>query len=244
MENKSSSERAVRAAEIQNLPAKHIELGGPMDKKTAETIARNFSTMTNVNDGRKALLPIGTVGKILRHSGFDLSRIIKNIPELYETSLFGWSELEIPKEGHKTHSNIKEYHHYVNKFTDGDREYYVRFTVTEMKGYSDESRQNIIHSAAVSDIAIYKKGADSQRIRLEVPGGASSTPFADRKLQELFDLSANPGNPEDVTKTRNPAGLSSHAGADGLDTEKADRTRQGSIMATIQKRLAEQLSNP
>ena len=206
MGRKKNNERTNRVLDIQNLPARYIKLVEPIDKKTAEGIARKFSTMTNINDGRKTLLPIGTVGKILRHSGFNLSRIIKDIPELYETSLLGWSESEILKDGHKAHSNIKEYRHYVNKFTDGNGEYYVRFTVSETKGYSSETRQNTIHSVAVSGIALYNKGDrsqhdriidpgeaspsptdDSQRIRLEVPGGARSTSFVDRKLQEFFE---------------------------------------------------------
>jgi len=189
----SDSKRVNRVAEIQSLPARYITLGESIDKKAAENAVRNFSsiTMTNVNDGRTALFPIGTVGKILRHMGFDLSRIIKNIPELYKTSLLGWSEPEILKDGHKAHSNIKEYHHYVNKFTDGDNEYYVRFTVSETKGYFYDVGRNTIHSAAVSGTETYKKGADPQRIRLKVPGEASTTPIVDRKLQEFFTLSDN-----------------------------------------------------
>ncbi|MDR2592034.1 MAG: hypothetical protein LBC59_04435 [Chitinispirillales bacterium] len=41
----------------------------------------------------------------------------------------------------------------------------------------------------------------------------------------------------ELTKTENLGGLSSHAGTIGLGTEKANRTRQDSIIATIQKWL-------
>jgi len=181
---------AIRAAEILNLPARYIELGEPIGKKAAENIARNFSAMTNVNDGRTAILPMESIGKILRHKEFDFSRIIKDIPELYTTSLLGWSEPEILKDGHKAHSNIKEYHQYVNKFTDGDSVYYIRFTVNEEWAKPKRTARNLIHSAAVSDITVYKKGDHSRHIQLLNLGEASPSPFVDRKLQEFFDQSS------------------------------------------------------
>lgn len=205
------SELAIRAAEIQSLPARYIELGEPMDKKAAENAVRAFGGMTNVNDGRTVTLPLAAVGKILRHKGFDFSRIIKDIPELYKTSLFGWSEVEDLKPGHKEHVNIKVFHQYVNKFTNGDGKYYIRFTVREEKGRPPQSGRSLIHSAAVSDITIYKKGGHSQRIWGIDPGEASPPPFnnggsqriwgidpgatspssfVDRKLQEFFDRSS------------------------------------------------------
>jgi hypothetical protein len=190
-DNKDKDERARRAAEIQSLPAKYVELGEPMGQKAAEETVKAFPPMTNINDGRKARLPVKTIGKILRHRGFDLSRIIKNIPELYETSLWGWPEPEILKPGHKIHTNIKTYHHYINKFTDGDGEYYIRFTVNEENTRPGIANRNFIHSAAVSDIAIYKKSDGSQRDWLKVPGEASPSPFVDRKLQEFFGLFNN-----------------------------------------------------
>ena len=180
-----------KIAEIMGLPAKNISLGEPTDKKTAENIARAFSPITNVNDGRTAIFPIETVGKILHHKGFDFSRIIEDIPYLYETSVLGWSEPEIPKAGHKAHPNIKEYHHYVNKFTDGANEYYIRFTVSEEKTRPGRAGRNLVHSAAISNIAVYKKSDRSQHGRVTFPGEASRPPFVDRKLQEFFGLTTN-----------------------------------------------------
>jgi hypothetical protein len=192
MENNSDdSERAHRAAEIQSLPARHVKPDEPMDKKAAENVARGFSVMTNIDDGRKAVLPIETVGKILRNRGFDTSRIINAISELYETSLLGWSEPEILKFGHKAHSNIKEYHQYINKFTDGDNEYYIRFTVHEENARPNKTGRNILHATAISDIATYKKGDHPQHDQVHLLGEAGPSPFVDRKLQEFFDLSDN-----------------------------------------------------
>jgi len=177
----------IRAAEIRNLPARYIELGESIGKKAAEDVVRGFPAMVNRNDGRGVRFPVDTIGKILRHRGFDLSLIVKSVPELYETSLRGWSEPEIPKPRHKVHVNTKEYHHYVNKFFDGGCEYYIRFTVNEEITKHGKDARNFIHSVAVSDVAIYKKGDGSQRYRLLVPGEVSPPPFVDRKLQEFFD---------------------------------------------------------
>ncbi|GBU20476.1 hypothetical protein R80B4_00354 [Fibrobacteres bacterium R8-0-B4] len=155
---------AIRAAEIQNLSARYIALGEPMDKKSAENAVRTFGGMTNVSDGRTVILPLAAVGKILRHNGFDFSRIIKDIPELYKTSLFGWSEVEDLKPGHIEHNNIEAFHNYMNKFMVGKDEYYIRFKVREEKANYPKVGRNLIHSAAVSDAAIYKKDGGSQRI--------------------------------------------------------------------------------
>jgi hypothetical protein len=160
-----------------------------MDKKVAENAVRGFSAMTNANDGRSVLFPVNAIGKILRHKGFDFSRIINDLPDLYKTSLLGWSEPEILKKGHKEHSNIRGYHHYVNKFTDGNGEYYIRFVVNEVNTKPGRTARNLIHSAAVSDSTTYKKGDHLLRIRVIDPGEASPSPFVDRKLQVFFDPS-------------------------------------------------------
>jgi len=145
--------------------------------------------MTNANDGRNVLFPVNAVGKILGHKGFDFSRIINDFPNLYKTSLLGWSESEILKDGHKAHPNIKRYYHYINKFTDGYGEYYIRFTIAEMNTKSGGTVRNLIHSAAVSDTAKYKKSGRSQHDRVIDPGEASLPPFVDRKLKAFFDPS-------------------------------------------------------
>jgi len=181
-----------RVAEIRGLPARRIELGEPMDKKAAEKVVRTFGEMINVNDGRIVTLPIAAVGKILRHKGFDFSRIINDIPDLYKTSLFGWPESEDLKPGHKEHNNIEAFHNYMNKFKVGNDEYYIRFTVREGKANYPKVGRNFIHSTAVSDVTIYKKDDGSQRIWGIYPGATSPSSFVDRKLQEFFDKGDHP----------------------------------------------------
>jgi len=186
------AERKAKINEINNLPVKNVVLNEKTDKKTAENIARAHPAITNINDGRTACIPVATVGKMLGHRGFDISRIIRDIPRFYETSIRAWSEPEILRDGHKPHNNIKEYHHYINKFTDGIDEYYIRFTIPETKAEKGEIKgNNCIHSVAISDIAIYKKGDDSQHGRLMYPDGAKSSPFVDKRLQEFFDSTIN-----------------------------------------------------
>ena len=183
------AERKIKAEKIYALPVKNILFGNSVDIKTAKGIVRGLPPITNVNDGRIAILPVRTVGKILGHGGFDYSRIIESIPYLYETSLLAWSELEIRRPEHKVHNNISEYHHYVNKFTDNVNEYWIRLTIPEEKvGLSGKGGRSVIHSAIISDVTIYnEKGDVSQQIRISAAVGANTSPFVDKRLREFFD---------------------------------------------------------
>jgi hypothetical protein len=158
--------------------------------------------LKNLHDGRAAEFPIGSIGKIIRNKGFDVSKIIDSLPKLYEESLLAWSQQEIKKEGHKYHPNISEYHNYINKFTDGTDEYFIRFTITETKTKTKTAGKNLIHSTAISDVSIYRKGDASQRIRDSNPGEAKSSPFIDTRLQQFFDSV----NPSDVSQVRDENG--------------------------------------
>jgi hypothetical protein len=113
-----------------------------------------------------------------------------------------WGEPEILQEGHKSHPNIKEYRHYVNKFTDSIDEYYIRFTVTEENTKPGKTGKNLIHSSALSGVSIYKNGDDSQRNRLKVPGEAKTSPFTDKRLKVFFDSV----NPSEVSQARDANG--------------------------------------
>ena len=53
--------------------------------------------MVNENDGRVTSIPNGTIGKIIAHQGYDISTIISDLKQLYETSIYGWSEKDRPK---------------------------------------------------------------------------------------------------------------------------------------------------
>jgi hypothetical protein len=173
--------------ELLNINTVEIPLGEPMSQKAAEDYVRQLSPIRNNKDGRIVKIPVQVIWKILSHRGFDISLIIKNIPDLYRFSVLAWSESEILKEGHKSHPNIKAYHNYINKFKYNENEYFIRFTVTEEKVKPGKVGRNLIHSAAVSRIAINKNGDSLQRIRLVDPGEANLSPFIDLKLIHFLD---------------------------------------------------------
>lgn len=78
---------------------------------------------------------------------------------MFKSSIRAWSENKTLFKGHKEHLNAKEYHHYVNKFSTQDGEFYIRFTVREAKEtrwVNEGELLNNVHSAEISDIGIYK----------------------------------------------------------------------------------------
>jgi len=186
-------ERKVKAEKICGLSVKSLSLESSLDQKSAKELVRGFLPITNISDGRTARFPVESVGKILRNNEFDISQIIRDIPRLYETSILIWSELEFQQIGHKPHPNISEYYHYINKFSDGSNEYYIRFTVPEERaGRTGGNGRSFIHSAIISDTTVYnKKGDGSQQARVILPGEKSLSPFVDKRLREFFDATIN-----------------------------------------------------
>jgi len=183
-------EQAARIEAIEKLDAEKVNINNPINQKEAEKIARSFKPIKNSNDGRIAEIPVNTIGKIIKHKGFDISRIIENIPALYKKSKLGWSEPEIQREGHKTHTNIKEYHHYINKFTDGTNEYFIRIIVNEERTNSGKTGKNNIHSTAVSNVNTNKsKTAAGSIVSVIIGTGEanSAPPFIDLRLAEFFN---------------------------------------------------------
>ena len=172
---------------IKNLPIKNITIAEPITQREAREVVRNFpKEITNTNDGRVVRFPVATVGKIFSSKNMNTIKIIRNIPELFSTSLKAWSEPEVVFAGHKSHPNVNEYHHYINKFSDGTDEYFVRFTVPEDKIGRAGIIKNVIHTATVSEVSVYKKGDPTQRALVTYRGEGSQSPFVDKKLQEFF----------------------------------------------------------
>jgi len=176
-----------RITSIQNLEAQKIVFNEPMNQKEAENIVRSFIPIKNIFDGRIAEIPINTVGKIIKHKEFDTSLILKSIPILYESSLLAWSEPEAKREGHKHHPNIREYHHYINKFSDGSSEYYIRFTLHETNVKPGKIGKNYIHSTAISKVNAYKKDDGSDCIRDTCTGKKNSSSFYDLRIIDFFN---------------------------------------------------------
>jgi len=189
-------ELAARIEAIEALDAQKIKPGESLTKKEAETQLISDKKLINKNDKRIAQIPVNTIGKILDHKGYNTSKIVKDIPALYETSIFGWTESERDIEGHKPHRNIKAYHNYINKFSDGSNEYFIRFTLNEERTKPGKTGKNNIHSTAISDISIYKKTMAPVVSGIIDPGVKNSSSFIDNKLIQFF----NSVKPDSVSK--------------------------------------------
>ncbi|MDR0827149.1 MAG: hypothetical protein LBN33_04615 [Desulfovibrio sp.] len=219
-----------KVKQIQEMPVAQVTPSAPLDKKAAEDVARGFGEMTNRNDGRVATLPVNTVGKILRNKGYDVSTIMADIPDLYEGSIHGWTEKLTHTKGSAAHSSLAGFQHYINKFSVGADEYFIRFAVQETKG-----GDNQVHSTIISEVAIYQnknggreqigiinplspdtphlpKGAIPQSLRVIDPLIRDSAPFVDKKLQDFFD-GVNPDVALNQTKDGSPRGSVTFSGA-------------------------------
>jgi len=188
-------ETAARIEAIKDIEAQEVKPGETLTKKEAEALISN-KKLINKNDGRKADIPVSTIGKIISHKGYNTAQLIKDIPALYEKSLYGWSETENNNEEQKRHTNIKRYHHYINKFNDGINDYFIRFTLHEENTKRKKEGRNLIHSAAISDIAIYKKTMAPVVSGTINPGVKNSSSFIDNKLIQFFDSV----NPDSISK--------------------------------------------
>lgn len=113
----------------------------------------------NKHDGRKVSWVKSSIGKVLRHKGFDALLLVPRLKDVFDGSVRILSEDEMPKEGHKAHPNFKGYHHYVGKVGLGGKEYYVRFTIQEVNTRKSDFVPNQLHSAFVSDVEIYSADA-------------------------------------------------------------------------------------
>ena len=172
-------------------------------KKAIEQAFRSFGPVETV-DGRSVTFPVGMAGKISRHKGFDVGRVAGAFDVLLRDAIPMMSQAEQAREGHKNHSrNVVAYHHYVNRFEQGGREYYIRFTVQGLNARPGTSGQDIAHSSFVSDVEVYgkEKGAapESASFR-ENPVLADGTAPVDAILARWIE----DGNGETVSNVTDP----------------------------------------
>jgi len=135
------------------------------DKETVETAFRTFEKVENTNDGRSVSFPANTVGKILRHRGFNVRLIVAAFDRLFAMAVPMFSETEQIQTGHKSHPGVAGYHHYVALFEQREMRYYVRFTVHQMHAGRKKPRgaqgDAFVHSSFVSEVSRYEKGTES-----------------------------------------------------------------------------------
>lgn len=175
---------------INRKPVKIINTDHRLQKEVEHEV-HAWPSMVNKYDGREAIFPITSVGKVLNHKGYDISTIFNSIPFLFKTSECIISESETLRTGHRKHPNIIAYHHYLNKFYDSkNNEFFVRFTIHEEKSRQGKGK-NYIHSMFVSDVNIYKKALNSNSTGIIAPGEEIKTPSDLKLLRYLTSVNNN-----------------------------------------------------
>ena len=158
------------------------------DKKTAKKLFGDFGCVRNVSDGYEVRFSKESVGKILRHRGFDQSAVLAVLDKVFAKSLWAWDDPVRFEEGKKRHRNFARYRNYVGKVRSGGRILFVRFTITETMGDG-----NFVHSTFVSDVRLYE---DKSAKGLSIPDNdrakVALAPLTDDRLANWFE-SVNEG---------------------------------------------------
>ena len=166
---------------IAGLPVVDVEPAEEMlsDRRAVKDVFQAFGVVVNDADGRQAIFPAKSAGKMLGQRGIDLRRYARSFAGLFKVSRRAWSEREAEIAEHKVHRNVTAYHQYIAKAKLSGDVCYVRFTVREAAG--GKVARNEVHSSTVSRITVYKaKGAELSDL-----GHAQvedSTPFVDNKI--------------------------------------------------------------
>ena len=157
-----------------------VNIGRPeylADRKAIKEAFKAFGLVVNAADGLAVTFPAASAGKMLYQSGVDIHGIAGAFKSLFESSIRVWNEREVPMEGHKFHFNVGAYRNYLNKFTDGRGEYYIRFTVREI------GKDSSVHASTISEVAIYGKNEGARTdSHPENPEDGSKAPFTDNKI--------------------------------------------------------------
>ena len=178
-------EKAARLRLIDALNPISVDGNPSIEQREAEAVFSHLENGKNRYDGREVVWVKNSVGKIMRHKGFDTSRLIPAIKDVFDASVPILSEAEERKPGHKEHSNFKGYHHYVGKISLDGRDYYVRFTLQEINTRKKDIVPNQLHSAFVSDVEIMSAG---NRVNTgNSPATAETSTPVDVKLQNFIE---------------------------------------------------------
>ncbi len=163
-----------------------VDIGSPRylpDRKAIKAAFRDFGVIRNNNDGFCVVFPGSSAGKMLYQSGVDIHAIVGAFKMLFESSVRAWNEREVPMKGHVFHFNVKDYRNYINRFSIGGSEFFIRFTIRRI---GDDSS---VHASTISEVAVYHKrdgvSADSHPKNSE---DDHKTPFTDNKLSYYFSF--------------------------------------------------------
>lgn len=175
-------EKAAKKREIfEKTPIEVSPNKGLKDKKDIKEAFRKIGEVRNERDGNTVVFPAATAGKIFYHKGFDTTSITDSFGKLFVDAIPFSIEPEILKDGHKIHGNVDSYVHYVNKFRVGHEEYFIRFTVVKIRNAKGASN---VHSSSISEVSIYKNGADVMNTAKH--RGQSESSVLDKKLAGFF----------------------------------------------------------
>ena len=154
---------------------------GVVSVADAERAYRAVGT-ADMSDGTRTQLVRGVFGKLIGHRNSDqLMRVVPHFVDLMRAAVPAYSE---PQRDPQKHRNIIAYHNYVAKARMDNRDYYVRFTVQEVK--KEGGRE--FHNTALSDVEMTEAAiADihSRIIDLAKIGGSG---LGKRLVQWLADV--------------------------------------------------------
>ncbi|MDD5891041.1 MAG: hypothetical protein PUC72_00715 [Bacteroidales bacterium] len=189
-------ELAEKWKSILGLKAENIS-SEAISEEEAERTYLQIGFATNARDKKRVEFVKNTFGKIIRHKGVDTKLLMPKLSLLFENAIPCTFETEQPKVGHKDHtSNFVGYHHYINKISIDGVEYYVRFTVQEIRTNPSKQKKEgftpyQLHSSSISDVKIYRKTDGS----VESPSTSLATgttgKYLDAKLEYFFEKAKN-----------------------------------------------------
>jgi len=165
-----------------------IQVGSKsFSKDRAKEIYSSLEQPTNKYDNQSVKLVNSVVGKILRHKGFDSSKIIPHLTEIIENAIPIYFEVERKP---NVSNNIVGFHNYLSKINIDGKEYYVRITAQELVEGRKGKPDNEIHSTFVSDIEFYETKnltGSSVSSQIILQGDQTQTTKVDTKLQNFFE---------------------------------------------------------
>ncbi len=158
--------------------------------KQIKEIYYGLENGVNKFDNRNVRFVNSTLGKILRHKGFDTKQIIPKLKDIFDNSVPILSEAEQQRKGHKPHPNFKGYYHYLGKVNVDGKEMFVRFTVQEKNAKPQTIKKgfvpNELHSTFISDIEIYNANPAVHTSIIPKATNTGDGVISDTKLQNFF----------------------------------------------------------
>ncbi|MBE2895532.1 hypothetical protein HPC38_01395 [Pasteurellaceae bacterium HPA106] len=237
-------ELAQKAHQIDQLKAQDVNHQN-LSNDEVKSIYKGIGDVVNVNDQRTVNFVQGALGKILRHKGVDQRVLVPQLDTLFAQSIPLYFEPQRTDKV-KQQTNIVGYHNYLNKVRIDGNDYFVRFTVQEVKSKKPASQfnPNQLHSSFISDVEMYNATdtfVNSQIINraTQVSGGIVDSKLAQflEKVNDAKENSSKVINP----KTGEPLVVyhgSIQAGFSVFDVDGTGKTQDSGAYFTSNPRTA------